>query len=79
MSIRWTTLVIAVADVIALSAVLLAIGLRNPRLMFQDYPKDVQAAVPPKTTGERRETRWWGILERLSVNHLGSLERRKPG
>lgn len=44
----------------ALSAVLLAIGLRNPRVMLQDYPKDVQAAVPPKTAAERRETIVWG-------------------
>lgn len=30
--------------------------------MLQDYPKDVQARVPPKTSAEQRETRWWGIL-----------------
>jgi hypothetical protein len=29
--------------------------------MLQDYPKDVQAAVPPKTDAERRETIWWSL------------------
>ena len=33
------------------SAMILSMVLVNPRLMLQDYPKDVQAAVPPKTAG----------------------------
>jgi hypothetical protein len=46
----------------ALFAVILPLMVsRNPRLMLQDYPKDVQAAVPPKTAQERRQTLYWGI------------------
>ena len=58
----WTTVWFAVACIVAVSAALAAIGLRNPRVMLQDYPKDVQAAVPPKTPAERRETVFWAIL-----------------
>lgn len=43
------------------SAVLLAMVRVNPRLMLQDYPKDIQAAVPPKTTAEKRQTLYWGL------------------
>lgn len=57
----WTTVAFAAGGIVALTAVLLGIGLRNPRVMLQDYPKDVQAAVPPKTAAERRETVWWSI------------------
>lgn len=62
MIVPWTTVAIAVATVAAISVVLVAIGLRNPRVMLQDFPKDVQAAVPPKTPAERRETVWWATL-----------------
>ena len=55
-----STAVFALVGMAAISALLLAIGVRNPRVMLQDYPKDVQAAVPPKTLAERRETVWWG-------------------
>ncbi len=41
----------------ALASVLLyLIGRINPRIMLQDYPRDVQAAVPAKTAAERRQT-----------------------
>jgi hypothetical protein len=60
--VPWTTVVLAFAGAAALSAVLFAMALRNPRLMLQDYPKDMQAAVPPKTAAERRETVGWGVL-----------------
>ncbi|MEI6246266.1 MAG: nitroreductase [Acidobacteriota bacterium] len=33
---------------------LLAVLRFNPRLMIQDYPKDIQAAVPAKTADEKR-------------------------
>jgi hypothetical protein len=59
--VPWTTAALALGGIVALSTVLLGIGLRNPRLMLQDYPRDVQAAVPPKTAAERRETVWWGL------------------
>jgi hypothetical protein len=36
------------------SAWLLMVLWINPRLMVQDYPPDIQAAVPPKTADEKR-------------------------
>lgn len=39
--------------------VLFAIGLVNPRSMLQKYPKDIQAAVPPKTAAEKRQMFYW--------------------
>jgi hypothetical protein len=70
--VPWTTVALALGGAAALSAVLLAMALRNPRLMLQDYPKDVQASVPPKTTAERptavstsgplRTVRWYRTL-----------------
>ncbi len=60
--VPWTTLAFAVLTVVAVCLVLVAIGFRNPRVMLQDFPKDVQAAVPPKTPAERRETVWWAAL-----------------
>lgn len=33
----------------------------NPRLWLQDYPKDIQALVPPKTTKEKQQTNWIAI------------------
>jgi hypothetical protein len=35
--------------------------LANPRLMLQDYPKDIQALVPPKMAVEKRQTLYWGL------------------
>lgn len=52
---------------LVLSALLLAMIRANPRLMLQDYPKDIQAAVPPKTPAEQRQTRSWGIILLLLV------------
>lgn len=33
----------------------------NPRTFLQDYPKDIQAKVPPKTLSERRMSLLLGI------------------
>jgi hypothetical protein len=33
---------------------LVPIGLTNPRMMLQDYPKEIQKLVPPKTNEEKR-------------------------
>lgn len=33
---------------------LVPIGLTNPRMMLQDYPKEIQKLVPPKTDEEKR-------------------------
>jgi hypothetical protein len=55
------SLVFAAFQIAAGSLFLLAIGLRNPRVMLQDFPEDVQRAVPPKTPAERRETVYWTV------------------
>ena len=41
---------------ITLSMLIMAMLVRNPRLMLHSYPKDVRAAVAPKTRAERRES-----------------------
>jgi hypothetical protein len=40
---------------------LVLLGRTNPRIMLQDYPRDVQAAVSPKTAQERRQTVYWAV------------------
>jgi hypothetical protein len=43
----------AIVSAIA-SLYLLAVLYQNPRLFLQDYPEDIQRAVPPKTNNEKR-------------------------
>ena len=40
---------------------LLAVVLRSPRLMLQDFPKSIHDAVPPKTEAEKRLSVRWGL------------------
>jgi hypothetical protein len=47
---------------LVLSAVILAMALRNPRYSLQDYPRDIQAAAPPKTPAERRASAYWAAV-----------------
>jgi hypothetical protein len=56
-----TILIYGIAGSVLISAVLLGMIAVKPRLMLQDYPKDVQAAVPPKTREEKRQTLYWGL------------------
>lgn len=56
-----TWLLLGLPACVLLGALILLMVNRNPRLMLQDYPKDVQAAVPAKTVTERRETLYWSI------------------
>ena len=56
-----TILIFGIAGSVLISAVLLGMIAVNPRLMLQDYPKDVQAAVPPKTREEKRQTLYWSL------------------
>jgi hypothetical protein len=58
-TVAWTPFAFGLALIVSVSTFLFAIGLRNPRLMLQDYPEDVRRAVPPKTPAERREAVWW--------------------
>jgi hypothetical protein len=52
---------------LVLSALILAMALSNPRYLLQDYPRDVQAAVPPKTAAERRASAYWAALFFLAL------------
>jgi hypothetical protein len=52
---------------LVLSTLILAMIRANPRLMLQDYPKDIQAVVPPKTTTEQHQTRFLGMVLLLLV------------
>jgi hypothetical protein len=47
---------------ISLSTLIMAMLVRNPRLMLHSYPKDVRAAVAPKTPAERRESAGWAAI-----------------
>jgi len=69
MNLVSTILLYGLVLTVLLLAMLLAIGLVNPRIMLQDYPKDIQAAVPPKTTAEKRQMLYW--LGPLLVVALG--------
>ena len=57
-----TILIYGIPGSVLISAVLLGMIWVNPRLMLQDYPKDVQAAVPPKAPEEKRQTLYWSFL-----------------
>lgn len=35
--------------------------LRDPRIWLHDYPKEMQALVPPRTDEEKRQLLWWAI------------------
>jgi len=61
MNLLSTTFIYGLLLSLELSAILLAMGRSNPRLMLQDYPKDIQAAVPAKTPKEKRQTLYWSI------------------
>ncbi len=61
MNLFFTVVVYGAIASLLLSAVLLIMGLVNPRLMLQDYPKDIQAAVPPKTDQEKCQTLYWSL------------------
>ncbi|MCI0765086.1 nitroreductase [Bacillus sp. TL12] len=47
---------------IILSIMILGLLYYNPRLWLNDYPKDIQKAVLPKTIDEKRQTLYFGIV-----------------
>jgi len=59
MGILATILIYSVPASLVLSALILALLWHNPRLLLQEYPKDVRAAVPPKTPAEKRLSAYW--------------------
>jgi uncharacterized membrane protein len=62
MAIFWNILLYGGAGSVVLSALLLGMIWYNPRLMLQDYPKDVQQKAPPKTAAEKRLSAYLGGL-----------------
>jgi hypothetical protein len=54
-----TVLLYGVLLSISLSTLIMVMLARNPRLMLHSYPKDVRAAVAPKTRAEKRESACW--------------------
>jgi len=61
MNLLTMTIAFGLAACALLVVWLFLLGRTNPRIMLQDYPRDVQAAVPPKTAQERRQTIYWAI------------------
>jgi hypothetical protein len=61
MNLVTMTIAFGLAACVLLVLWLFLLGRTNPRIMLQDYPRDVQAAVPPKTAQERRQTVYWAI------------------
>jgi hypothetical protein len=61
MNILTTILMYGVLASILLSAIIFLMSWVNPRLMLRSYPKDVQAAVPPQTPAEKRQTLYWAL------------------
>jgi hypothetical protein len=47
---------------IGLSALIMIMLVRNPRLLLHSYPKDIRSAVPPKSRAERRESAGWTAI-----------------
>jgi hypothetical protein len=49
-----------ILSIIASGWILLSLRF-NPRLWIQDYPKDIQNQVPPKTIQEKRQSLFFGV------------------
>jgi len=62
MNILPTIIIYGIPCSFILSIVILAMLLYNPRLLLQDYPKDVQQKVPPKTPAEKRASAAWATV-----------------
>jgi len=61
MNLLTMTIAFGLAACVLFVVWLFLLGRTNPRIMLQDYPRDVQAAVPPKSAQERRQTVYWAI------------------
>ncbi len=59
MNILPTVIIYGISCSCIISIVILAILWYNPRLLLQEYPKDVQQQVPPKTSAEKRVCAYW--------------------
>ena len=60
--LNFTKLIVDGLALSILSTILIGASIRiNPRLWLQDYPKDIQAQVPPKTQKEKQQSTLIGI------------------
>ena len=57
-----TILIYGIPCSLIISVIVMGMLWYNPRLFLQDYPKDIQAAVPPKTKAEKRVSTYWAIV-----------------
>jgi hypothetical protein len=62
MNILPTIIIYGIPCSLILSIVILAMLWYNPRLLLQEYPKEVQQKVPPKTPAEKRVSAYWAII-----------------
>ncbi len=67
MNILSTIIIFGVPCSLILSVAVMAMLWYNPRLLLQDYPKDVQQQVPPKTPAEKRVSAYWAAVFFLLV------------
>lgn len=59
---NWSRMLIDGAALSAVASAIIFASLRaNPRIWLNDFPKDIRAAVPPKTADEKRQSLRWGI------------------
>jgi hypothetical protein len=62
MTVMFTVVLYGLPLSISLSVLILVMLVRNPRLLLHSYPKDVRAAVPPKSPVERCESSYWAAM-----------------
>ena len=80
----WSRMLTDGAILSALGGLLIAGSLRaNPRIWLNDFPPDIRAAVPPKTTAEKRQSLMWGVpfllvLVGVPVWSSYMLKRQQP-
>ena len=59
MNILSTIVIYGVSCSLRISFMVLVMLWHNPRLLLQDYPKDVRQKVAPKTPAEKRTSAYW--------------------
>jgi hypothetical protein len=62
MTLLFSVVLYGVPLSISLSALIMIMLVRNPRLLLHSYPKDIRAAVPPESLAERRESACWAAM-----------------
>jgi hypothetical protein len=62
MTLMFTSILYGLLLSISLSVLIMIMLVRNQRLLLHSYPKDVRAAVPPKSPAERREGTCWKAM-----------------